>query len=45
MKTQKFYGNIVDLSNQKIFKGFIETENGTISKVVEDSSVTEDNFI
>jgi adenine deaminase len=45
MKTQKFYGNIVDLTNQKIFKGFIETENGTISKVVEDSTVKEENHI
>ncbi len=45
MKTQKFYGNIVDLTNQKVFKGFIETENGTITRVAEDSTVSEDNYI
>lgn len=45
METQKFKGNIVDLTNGKIFKGRLLVENGKIKSIAKDNSVTEDHFI
>lgn len=45
MHSQKFSGNIVDLVNEKIFKGTAHIENGHIKSIVADESVTEDQYI
>lgn len=45
MNSQKFSGNIVDLVNEKIFKGTAHIENGHIKSIVADESVTEDQYI
>lgn len=45
MHSQKFSGNIVDLVNEKIFKGTVHIENGHIKSIVADESVTEDQYI
>ncbi len=45
METQEFKGNIVDLTNGKIFKGRLLVENGRIKSIAKDNSVTEDHFI
>ncbi|PLX04340.1 MAG: adenine deaminase [Marinilabiliales bacterium] len=45
METQEFKGNIVDLTNGKIFKGRLLVENGKIKSIAKDNSVTEDHFI
>jgi len=45
MNSQKFSGNIVDLVNEKIFKGTIHIENGHIKSIVADESVVESQFI
>ena len=38
-------GNIVDLQNEKIFKGLIYVENGTIKSIVPDDTVTEEQTL
>lgn len=38
-------GNIVDLINEKVFKGTVHVENGFIKSIIKDDSVTEDHYI
>jgi len=45
METQEFKGNIVDLTNGKIFKGRLLVENGKIKSITKDNSLTEDHYI
>ena len=45
MISQKFTGNIVDLVNEKIFKGIVHVENGHIKSIIADESVVENHFI
>lgn len=45
MKTQEFKGNIVDLTNGKIFKGRLIIENGKIKSISEDKNITEGQYI
>ena len=41
MKTFKLSGNIVDIHNEKIFKGTVYVENGFIKDIVKDDSILE----
>lgn len=45
METQEFKGNIVDLTNGKIFKGRLLVEKGKIKSIIKDNSLTEDHYI
>ncbi|HRS54583.1 MAG TPA: amidohydrolase family protein, partial [Bacteroidales bacterium] len=35
---QKYYGNIVDVNNKNIFKGYIEVKNGKILSIVKENN-------
>ncbi len=45
MKTFSISGNIVDIHNQKIFKGTLYIENGFIKDIVRDDSVQETHYL
>ena len=45
MNSQKISGNILDLVNEKVFKGSIHIENNHIKSVVADDSITETQYI
>lgn len=45
MNSRKISGNIVDLINEKIFKGTVHIENGHIKSIVEDESLSETQYI
>lgn len=45
MDTQEFKGNIIDLTNGKIFKGRLIVENGKVKTISEDNGVKEEQYI
>lgn len=48
MQTHDSYtvsGRIIDLKKEEIFKGVVQVENGKISSIIKDSSVTEEQYI